>query len=137
VQVVIISGATGSGKTTQVSTDVYFLQYIHVAGTKVHFRRVQKDHNALQYCLHTTEAISGYKHCKKVYNLFLYIIIIKKFRVAEELGEEVGRTVGYQIGLDRQASDKDTKLLFVTTGFYLFLIFNFIFYFNFNFNFLF
>lgn len=36
-------------------------------------------------------------------------------RVAAERGETVGGTVGYQIRLERRASEH-TKLLFVTTG---------------------
>ena len=39
-------------------------------------------------------------------------------RVAEEQGITLGKKVGYKIGQD-YCADKDTELLFVTTGYFL------------------
>ena len=39
-------------------------------------------------------------------------------RVAEEQGTAPGKKVGYKIGQD-YCADKDTELLFVTTGYFL------------------
>eukprot|EP00026_Physarum_polycephalum_P000318 Phypoly_transcript_00318.p1 GENE.Phypoly_transcript_00318~~Phypoly_transcript_00318.p1 ORF type:complete len:1709 (+),score=182.92 Phypoly_transcript_00318:71-5197(+) len=86
-QVVIISGATGSGKTTQVPKFI-----------------LEEYRSASKFCNIV---------CTQPRRLAATSIAK---RVAEEIGEEVGQTVGYQIGMDRQASDKDTQLLFVTTG---------------------
>lgn len=32
------------------------------------------------------------------------------------MGEQIGETVGYQIGMDKQCDSARTRLLFVTTG---------------------
>lgn len=85
-QVTIISGETGCGKTTQVPQMI------------------------LEDC-----AASG-RTCRVLCSQPRRISAITvASRVAAERGEQVGKTSGYSIRLEKAASD-DTALLFVTTG---------------------
>lgn len=84
--VVVIQGATGCGKTTQVP------QYI------------------LDHC-----ASKG-QHCNIVVTQPRRIAAISVARrVCQERGWSVGTVVGYQVGMDNQTSE-DTRLAYVTTG---------------------
>ncbi|XP_054164697.1 ATP-dependent RNA helicase TDRD9-like [Oppia nitens] len=86
-RVIIIEGATGCGKTTQVP------QYIadHCAGQGLPFNIVVTQPRRI-----AAKSISA--------------------RVAEERGWELGTIVGYQIGMDKSKVNEDTRLLYCTTG---------------------
>jgi len=85
-QVVIISGSTGSGKTTQVP------QYI-----LDEYMRTKRPCNIICTQPRRIAAISIAR------------------RVSDERGTQLGSLVGYQVSLDKQAQDS-TRLLYVTTG---------------------
>ena len=87
-QVTVISGSTGCGKTTQVP----------------------------QFVLDSEIAAGRGASCNIICTQPRRISAIGVAeRVAAEKSERLGKTVGYQIRLERRASD-DTKLLFCTTG---------------------
>ena len=87
-QVLVISGETGCGKTTQVP----------------------------QFILEDAIGKNKGFHCNIICTQPRRISAISvSDRVASERGERLGQSVGYQIRLDTKRS-KDTKLLFCTTG---------------------
>ncbi|KAK7595428.1 hypothetical protein V9T40_013253 [Parthenolecanium corni] len=85
-KVVIIKGATGCGKTTQVP----------------------------QFILNAARDIKQFCNIIVTQPRRIAAISVAK-RVADELSVPVGSLVGYQVGLDRKVSE-DTRLLYCTTG---------------------
>ncbi|KAL3685906.1 hypothetical protein R1sor_003928 [Riccia sorocarpa] len=87
-QVIVVSGETGCGKTTQLP----------------------------QYILESEIAAGRGSDCRIICTQPRRISAVSVAeRVAAERGEEIGDTVGYQVRLDGQRS-KDTRLLFCTSG---------------------
>ena len=86
-QVVIVSGSTGSGKTTQVP----------------------------QYIL--DEARATNQRCRIICTQPRRIAAISiAKRVAEERRSQIGMEIGYQVSMDKQSDDEQTLLTYVTTG---------------------
>src|SRR3990167_407720 len=86
-QVLVISGETGCGKSTQVPQ--YILQ-----------DKEQKNQKCRILCTQPRR---------------IACMSIAK-RVAEEMGREVGETVGYHISMDAKLDVKNSKIIFVTNG---------------------
>ena len=86
-QVVVLSGHTGCGKTTQVP------QYI--------LDKYAREKKMVNIIVTQPRKIAA----KSVAT-----------RVCQERGWELGGRVGYQVGLDKANKSPDTKLLYVTTG---------------------
>ncbi|CAB1115817.1 unnamed protein product [Ectocarpus sp. CCAP 1310/34] len=96
-QVVVISGETGCGKTTQVPQFLMDQYSYDDGGDRGGDGGASTPYNIVCTQPRRISAIGVAE------------------RVAAERGEAVGGTVGYQIRLERRASEH-TKLLFVTTG---------------------
>lgn len=94
-RVLIVSGDTGCGKTTQVPK--FILEQGMHNGKEVHIICTQPRR--------------------------LAAINIAK-RVAQELGERVGQTVGYHVGMQRKKTPFVTKVTFMTTGIFLMRLVN-------------
>ena len=94
-KVLIISGDTGCGKTTQVP------KYI------------------LEWGMHNKQEV----HIICTQPRRLAAINIAK-RVAQELGEKVGETIGYHVGMQRKKTPFVTKVTFMTTGIFLMRLVN-------------
>jgi HrpA-like RNA helicase len=94
-KVLIVSGDTGCGKTTQVP------KYI------------------LENGMHNNKEI----HIICTQPRRLAAINIAK-RVAQELGERVGQTVGYHVGMQRRKTPYVTRITFMTTGIFLMRLVN-------------
>ncbi|GLH02661.1 ATP-dependent RNA helicase DHX8 [Gryllus bimaculatus] len=88
-QVVVISGETGSGKTTQVAQYILDDFILNNRGSVCHIVCTQP------------RRISAVSVAQ---------------RVADERGERCGESVGYQIRLDKQLPRKQGSILFCTTG---------------------
>eukprot|EP01035_Chromulina_nebulosa_P018534 gene18534-24253_t len=87
-QIILISGETGSGKTTQIPSYILDSHILTMRGSEVNIVCTQP---------RRLPAISVAE------------------RVAEERCEKIGQTIGYQIRLQSEMSDS-TRLLFMTTG---------------------
>jgi len=86
-QVVIVSGSTGSGKTTQVP------QYI--------LDDAQANNQRVRIICTQPRRIAAISIAK---------------RVSEERRRHLGTEVGYQVSMDKQSDDQNTLLTYVTTG---------------------
>jgi HrpA-like RNA helicase len=85
--VVVISGHTGCGKTTQIPQ--YILRYYAEKNQYVNIVVTQPRRIAAQSVAR---------------------------RVANQNGWELGKLVGYKVGMDKEHQSPDTKLLYCTTG---------------------
>lgn len=89
-RVLIISGDTGCGKTTQVPKFILEVGLSQKKDVKIICTQPRR----------------------------LAAVNIAK-RVAQELGEKVGQTVGYHVGMQSRKTRNVTKVLFMTTGIFL------------------
>ncbi|WZY90088.1 hypothetical protein YC2023_046823 [Brassica napus] len=109
-QVILISGETGCGKTTQGQTVSFLVHSCHVKSASISFRPyVVKQKRNLQNCLHPTTAYLRYVR------LIFFLIQLLSERISCERGESIGDNIGYKVRLQSKGG-RHSSVVFCTNG---------------------